>query len=96
MYNEIQLEAKDKEGNEIQKVVKFRLPSRESIELEKECGKPLQVYLEENESITAAVKFIKYMRRWEEPNFNDNEAQKLYDLLVEIAFFFVNLITSEF
>lgn len=92
MYNEIQLIKKDKEGNETQEVVKFRLQSRECVELEKEIGKPIQNYLEENESITAVVKIIKYMRRWENMNFNDHDAEKLYDLLVENGWTFKKIL----
>lgn len=82
MNLEINLKAKDKEGQEIDKIVRFRLPSKESIELEKEAGKPLMEYLDES-SMSMIIKILKYMRRWEEPNFNDNEATKLYDLLIE-------------
>lgn len=92
MYNEIELIKKDKEGNETQEVVKFRLQSRECVELEKEIGKPIQTYLEENESITAVVKIIKYMRRWENMNFNEHDAEKLYDLLVENGWTFKKIL----
>lgn len=82
MNLEIILKAHDKEGQEFDKVVRFRLPSKECIELEKECGQPLMDYMDEG-SMTMVIKLLKYMRKWEEPNINDNEAEKLYDLLIE-------------
>lgn len=77
-YNEIIL--KDNSGEEV--VLKFRMTSGSSIELEEKMKKPMMAYLQD-ESITMVVTMLRYMRMWEEKNIGMQKAQEIYDLLVD-------------
>ena len=86
-YNEIIV--KDEEENEI--VYKFRLTSGDCISLEDKVKKSTIEYVQD-ESITMAVTMIRYMRMWEKPNISMQEAQQIYDTLINNGWTFKRIL----
>lgn len=74
------LELKDKEGNT--KEVKLRLRSIDCIEIEKKTGKTV-IDLAQEFSITNIVTILKYMRKWEIPQYSDADASELLDEIID-------------
>ena len=63
-------------------VVKLRLTSSDSVEIEKKTGKSILDLIDEY-SMTTIVMFLKYMRRSEVPNFSEKDAYELYDKFID-------------
>lgn len=63
-------------------VIKLRLTSSDSIEIERKTGKSI-MDLVDDVSVTTITMFLKYMRRWELPQFSDKDAYALYDKFVD-------------
>lgn len=63
-------------------VIKLRLTSADSVEIEKKTGKSILDLIDEY-SMTTVVMFLKYLRRSEKPNFSDKEAYELYDKFID-------------
>lgn len=86
-YNEIELniyqqnENGEKEIKET-KNVKFRLLSGDCVTLEKETKKSIIEYIQD-ESITMVTTMLRYMRMFEDRTITINQAQKLYDELID-------------
>ena len=65
------------------KEVGFKLTSGEIANLEGRMGgKPITELLQNN-SVTMIATLLKHMRKWEQPNFSQNDAYDLMDELVE-------------
>lgn len=64
------------------KEINFKLNSKYSVELEKKTGKGIFEVLQ-SASITTIITILVYMRRWEVPNFSQEDACNLYDELVD-------------
>lgn len=90
MYNEIEIKVNG-ENKEETKVVKFRLTSANCMLLEEKTKKGLFEYLQE-ETMTMAVTLLRYMRMWELPQFSTDDAQKLYDELVDNGYTFKRIV----
>ena len=72
-YHEIELNGE---------MVKLRLTSSDSIEIEKKTGKSV-LDLVDDYSITNIIMLLKYLRRAELPQFSDKDASELYDKFVD-------------
>jgi len=70
----------NKEGEK--KELHLRLTSSDSIEIETKEKKSITSYLQE-ESMTMMVTLLRYLRKWEDKNFSFNQAQQLYDELID-------------
>lgn len=70
----------NKEGEE--KELHLRLSSGDSIELESKVNKSVMAYIQE-ESMTMICTLLRYLRKWEDKNFSFNQAQQLYDELID-------------
>lgn len=86
-YNEIELniyqqnENGEKEIKET-KNVRFRLLSGDCVTLEKDTKKSVIDYIQD-ESITMVTTMLRYMRMSEDRTITINQAQKLYDELID-------------
>ena len=65
-----------------QKEVGFRLTSSEIANAESRMGKPFTELLQDA-SVTMMATLLKHMRKWEVPNFGQNDAYELLDELVD-------------
>lgn len=64
------------------KEVKFRLTSSDAQEIEKKTGKSALEVIQSVSNTNCAM-ILKYMRRGEVPQFSNEDANKLYDELVD-------------
>ena len=70
--------------NEIEingETIKFRFRSIDVIDIEKKEKKPLLQYVQE-ESVTMCINLLRYARRFELPQFSEDNACELYDKLI--------------
>ena len=65
-----------------QKELHLRLTSSDSIEIENKEKKSVISYLQ-NESMTMIVTLLRYLMKFEDKNFSFNQAQQLYDELID-------------
>lgn len=70
----------NKEGEE--KELHLRLTSADAMEIESVKKMPITQYLQE-ESMGMIITMLRYLRKWEEKNFSLNNAQTLYDELID-------------
>ena len=63
-------------------VIKLRLTSSDSVEIEKKTGKSILDLIDEY-SMTTVVMFLKYLRRSEIPQFSEKDAYELYDKFID-------------
>lgn len=63
-------------------VIKLRLTSSDSVEMEHKTGKSILELIDEY-SVSTCVMFLKYLRRSELPQFSDKDAYELYDKFVD-------------
>jgi len=70
----------NKEGEE--KELHLRLTSADAMEIESVKKMPITQYLQE-ESMGMIITMLRYLRKWEEKNFSLNNAQSLYDELID-------------
>ena len=71
---------KNKEGEE--KELRLRLTSSNAIEIENAKKMSVTSYLQQ-ESIEMIVTLLRYLLKWEDKNFSFNQAQQLYDELID-------------
>jgi|GEM_PF-3396407 hypothetical protein len=64
------------------KIERFRLTSKESIAIEEEVQMPLINYVQ-IESVKTCVKLLQHMKRFENPDYSLENAQDLYDSLID-------------
>jgi hypothetical protein len=64
------------------KIERFRLTSKESMAIEEEVQMPLINYVQ-IESVKTCVKLLQHMKRFENPDYSLENAQNLYDSLVD-------------
>ena len=76
-----------------QKELKLRLSSGDSIEIENKEKKSVTAYIQ-NESITMIVTLLRYLRKWEDKNFSFNQAQQLYDELIDSGMTMKRILTD--
>ena len=76
-----------------QKELHLRLSSSDSIEIENKEKKSITSYLQ-NESITMMVTLLRYLRKWEDKNFSFNQAQQLYDELIDSGMSMKRILTD--
>lgn len=67
--------------NKGEKVFLFRLTSENAVQLEETAGESLSEFVGDF-SMKNVVTMLRYMLKWEKPNFSMSEAYKVYDLLV--------------
>ena len=65
-----------------QKEVGFRLTSSEIANAESRMGKPFTELLQDS-SVTMMATLLKHMRKWEVPNFSQNDAYELLDEFID-------------
>jgi len=70
----------NKEGEA--KELHLRLTSADAMEIENIKKKTITEFLQE-ESMSMIITMIRYLRKWEEKNFTLNQAQSLYDELID-------------
>lgn len=70
----------NKEGET--KELRLRLTSADAIEIENTKKMSVTSFLQQ-ESITMMVTLLRYLRKWEDKNFSFNQAQALYDELID-------------
>lgn len=63
-------------------VIKLRLTSSDSTEIEHKTGKSI-LDLVDDYSVTNIIMFLKYLRRSELPQFSEKDAYTLYDKFVD-------------
>ena len=68
-----------------EKELKFRLKSKDSVEIEKITGKSLFDVIA-NLTMTNVIMLLKYMRKSEIDSFSDKNAYDLYDELVDSGY----------
>ena len=76
-----------------QKELKLRLSSGDSIEIENKEKKSVTAFIQ-NESITMIVTLLRYLRKWEDKNFSFNQAQQLYDELIDSGMTMKRILTD--
>ena len=75
------------------KELHLRLTSSDSIEIENKEKKSITSYLQE-ESMTMIVTLLRYLRKWEDKNFSFNQAQTLYDELIDSGLSMKRILTD--
>ena len=80
-YNEITYKVIEN-NEEIEKNVRFRLESGPSTTLERETGKSIIEYVQD-ESMTMVITMLRYMRMWEDKTITTQTVEKLYDTLID-------------
>lgn len=75
------------------KEIKFRLKSKDSIEIERKYGKSV-IDLIGDPSMTSVITLLKYMRRGEISNFSDENTYELYDSLVDNNYVMETILTE--
>ena len=78
--NNFVYEYTDKNGET--KTLKLRLKSGDAIEIENTKKKSILEYLQE-ESMSMVVTLLRYLMKYENPNFSFQNAQTLYDELID-------------
>lgn len=81
----------NKEGEK--KELHLRLTSSDSIEIENKEKKSITSYLQE-ESMTMMVTLLRYLRKWEDKNYSFNQAQQLYDELIDSGLSMKRILTD--
>ena len=86
-YNEIELNIYQQNENGEREVketknIRFRLLSGDCVTLEKDTKKSVIEYIQD-ESITMVTTMLRFMRMSEDRTFTINQAQKLYDELID-------------
>lgn len=76
-----------------QKELHLRLTSSDSIEIENKEKKSVTSYLQ-NESMTMIVTFLRYLMKFEDKNFSFNQAQQLYDELIDSGMTMKRILTD--
>ena len=89
-YNEITYKV-IKDNQEIEKNVKFRLESGPSRTLEKETGKSIIEYVQD-ESMTMVLTMLRYMRVFEDKTITTNAIEELYDELIDSGWTYKRII----
>lgn len=70
----------NKNGEE--KELRLRLTSGDAMEIENMSKKRITEYLQE-ESMSMVITLLRYLNKWENKNFSLNNAQQLYDELID-------------
>ena len=70
----------NKEGE--QKELHLRLTSADAMEIENIKKKTITEFLQE-ESMSMIITMLRYLRKWEDKNYSLNNAQMLYDELID-------------
>ena len=70
----------NKEGEE--KELHLRLTSADAMEIENIKKKTITEFLQD-ESMSMIITMLRYLRKWEDKNFSLNNAQTLYDELID-------------
>lgn len=70
----------NKEGE--QKELHLRLTSADAMEIENIKKKTITEFLQE-ESMSMIITMLRYLRKWEDKNYSLNNAQVLYDELID-------------
>ena len=65
-----------------QKELRLRLTSADAMEIENTKKMSITQFLQE-ESLSMVITMLRYLRKWEEKNFSLNNAQVLYDELID-------------
>lgn len=81
----------DKNGE--QKELRLRLTSSDSIEIENIHKKSITSFIQE-ESMSMICTMLRYLRKWEDKNFSFNQAQKLYDELIDSGMTMKRILTD--
>ena len=81
----------NKEGQE--KELRLRLTSGDAMELETARKVKILEYLQE-ESMTMIVTLLRYLNKWENKNFSLNNAQQLYDELIDSGMTMKKILTD--
>lgn len=81
----------DKNGE--QKELRLRLTSSDSIEIENIHKKSITSFIQE-ESMNMICTMLRYLRKWEDKNFSFNQAQKLYDELIDSGMTMKRILTD--
>lgn len=82
---------KNKEGEE--KELRLRLTSSNGIEIENIKKMSVTSYLQQ-ESIEMIVTLLRYLIKWEDKNFSFNQAQQLYDELIDSGLTMKKILTD--
>lgn len=64
------------------KELRLRLTSGDAMEIENMTKKKITEYLQE-ESMSMVITILRYLNKWENKNFSLNNAQQLYDELID-------------
>lgn len=64
------------------KELRLRLTSADAMEIENTKKMSITQFLQE-ESLSMVITMLRYLRKWEEKNFSLNNAQVLYDELID-------------
>lgn len=70
----------NKEG--VEKELHLRLTSADAMEIENIKKMSITQFLQE-ESLSMVITMLRYLRKWEDKNFSLNNAQTLYDELID-------------
>lgn len=73
--------------------LKFRLTSNDCMTIEKQTGKSFADYISEM-SMTTVVTLLRYMRRSDVYNFDQEDASKLYDTLIDNGYTLETIISD--
>lgn len=73
--------------------LKFRLTSNDCMTIEKQTGKSFADYISEM-SMTTVVTLLRYMRRSDVNNFNQEDASDLYDKLIDNGYTLETIISD--
>lgn len=65
-----------------QKELRLRLTSGDAMEIENMTKKKITEYLQD-ESMSMVITILRYLNKWENKNFSLNNAQQLYDELID-------------